>query len=395
MNKLCKLAINGGEPIRTQPWPAGQVIDRADEERLLGALRSGTWSAGPATRTFETEFAEFCGVRYCLLVENGTAALRLALQAVGVGPGTEVVIPGMTWPSVAAAVLECGAIPVPVDVDLSTLAMSTAAVEMAITTRTKAIVPTHLFSSQADLPPIIEIAEREKISVIEDCAHVPGARRFRKVLGTFGDAAIFSFNQKKLLACGEGGCLITNDTCLFERAAALRHFDVAPKLLVPGTHLPSEFQAAVLITQLHKLPARLDLMESLAERLRSLLEAIEGVWPLARLPGTDRQTFYNFCFRVGGVRDIVWFRRALAAELNLPMSGGYQPLSEVSALDTKSDPRFRELGTHLRTDLPNCSTAHHRQAIRFRHRALASDEKSIADIAHAVEKVTAFVRRRE
>lgn len=394
MHRLRKLAIDGGEPIRVKPWPAPHEIDEIDEQQLLGALRSGIWSAGRATQTFETEFAEFCGARYCLLVENGTAALKLALQAVGVGPGVEVIIPGMTWPSVAAAVLECNAIPVPVDVDLSTFAISPRTVGTAITSRTKAIVPTHLFSSQTDLPPIIELAQRRKISIIEDCAHVPGARRFGKALGTFGDAAIFSFNQKKLLACGEGGCLITNNADLFETAAALRHFDAPPKFLVPGTHLVSEFQAAILVTQLHKLPARLELIESRAERLRCFLKTIEGIFPLDRLPGTDRQTFYNFCFRVEGVRDVLWFRRALAAELTLPISGAYQPLREVAALNTESDPRSKGLGAYLKADLPNCNIAHHQQAVRFSHRALVSDEQSVDDIIDAVEKIKEFVSKK-
>jgi len=381
------LAIEGGEPIRTGAWPPEHGIDEADEEHLLCALRSRIWSAGAMTTAFESQFAEFCGTRHCLLVENGTTALKIALQAVGVEPGHEVIIPGMTWPSVASAVLECHAAPIPVDINLDNFGVSAEAIESAITPRTKAIVPTHLFSSQADLLPIQTVAARCGVHLIEDCAHVPGARRFGRALGTFGRAGIFSFNQKKLLSCGEGGCLITNDSDLFEKAVSLRHFDESPGKLVPGTHRASEFQAAILASQLRKLPARLALMEERAERLRSLLQQVEGVLPLVRLPGTDRQTFYNFCFREKGATEITWFRRALEAELNLKISGGYTPLKEVTALKTSSDPRFRVLGQHLDSHLTNCTVAHYQEAVRFGHYALMADEKAVDDIARAVEKV--------
>jgi len=387
MNSRNTLAIEGGEPIRTGAWPPQHEIDAADEDHLLCALRSGIWSAGPLTAAFESQFAEFCGTKHCLLVENGTTALKIALQAVGVEPGDEVIIPGMTWPSVAAAVLECYAAPIPVDIGLDNFGMSAEAVEAAITPRTKAIVPAHLFSSQVDLLPIQAVAARSGVHLIEDCAHVPGARRFGSALGTFGRAGIFSFNQKKLLSCGEGGCLVTNDAELFEKAASLRHFDASPGKLVPGTHFASEFQAAILVSQLRKLPAQLALMEERAERLRSLLQRVEGVLPLVRLPGTDRQTFYNFCFRVKGAAEITWFRRALAAELNLHISGGYKPLREVTVLKTSTDPRFRVLGQRLDSHLNNCTIAYHREAVRFRHFALMADEETVDDIARAVEKV--------
>jgi len=325
-------------------------------------------------------------------VENGSTALKLALLAAGIGDGDEVVVPGMTWPSVAGSVLECRAVPVLVDVDLETFAIDPKLIEVALTDRTKALVPTHLFSSQADLPPIIQVATERSLQIIEDCAHVPGAKRFGRSLGTFGRAAIFSFNQKKLLACGEGGCLITDDLALFEIAAALRDFESAPKGFVPGTHTVSEFQAAVLRSQLKKLPGRLELMEERAERLRSNLLSGGRVSPLARLPGTNRQTFYNFCFRVEGVADITGFRRAVAAEVNLPMAGGYRPLNEVPVLDTENDRRFKGVSSGLSTDLPKCRIAHYQQAVRFRHNALMADESAIDDIARAIEKVLESAR---
>lgn len=345
------------------------VIDEADERALLDALRSGEWSSAEATAQFERAFAEFCGAKHCLLVTSGTTALELALAAIGIGAGDEVIVPGMTWPSVPIAILRCGAEPVAVDIDLATFGMNADSVAAAVTPRTKAIIPTHLFSSQTDLPPILEIAATHHLTVIEDCAHSPGARRFGQVLGTFGDAAFFSFNQKKLLSCGEGGCLITNDSRIYDRALALREV-IPERAVLSGTHLTSTFQAALLTSQLATLSARLQLMQDRAELLRDLLSHSDHVQPLARLPGTDLQTYYNFCFRVLGVRDIAAFRTSLAAKLDLPMSGGYLPLSDTPAVG----------GRRLR----NCQIAHYEQAVRFRHPALRAEESEIHRIAEAI-----------
>jgi dTDP-4-amino-4,6-dideoxygalactose transaminase len=393
MSERERLALEGGTPVRRGAWPDAHVIDTSDEEMLREALLYGEWSHGEWTERFERAFAAFCGARYCLLVTNGTAALKLALLAAGIRPGDEVIVPGMTWASVPLAVLECGAEPVPVDVDLDTMAITWPSVDAAISQRTAAVVPTHLFSSQCDLLPIVEEARRRGLFVIEDCAHAPGARRHGRMLGTFGDAAFFSFNQKKLLACGEGGCLVTNDASLHAAAARLREVNpLAPAAgALSGTHLVSAFQAAVLLSQLEKYPPLLVRLERAGELLRRLLSEIEGIQPLARLPGTELQTFYNFCFRVSGAPDIVHFRQALAAELGLPMGGGYLPLSDSPALCAEDDLRFMSRGRHLARVLPNCRRAHYEEAVRFAHRALRADDESLHLIAEAVAKVRRLV----
>lgn len=359
---------------------------------LLSALRQDNWSNGEQVREFERRFAVFCGCKYALLVVNGTTALKLALLAAGIKPGDEVVVPGLTWPSVAIAVIECGAEPIPADIDNRTYGLSIDSVRVAITNKTRAIIPTHLFCSQTDLPPILELAHTKNIQVIEDAAHTAGARRFGQALGAFGTAGVFSFNQKKLLACGEGGCLVTNDNDLFSNAKALREVDPETELTpagLPGTYMVSEFQAAVLLAQLEKLPDKLKHIEEQAEFLRSRLARINGIEVLARLPGTDLQTFYNFCFKAKSVDSIVWFRKALAAELSLPMGGAYLPLSETRILDTTKDPRYQHLGKKLKTQLANCMRAHFNEAVRFHHSALTADEATMGEIEMAVAKVLA------
>lgn len=360
----------------------------SSETLVLEAVRSGEWTHGKFAERFERAFARYCGARHVALVTNGTAALKIALLAAGIERGDEVIVPGMTWPSVAIAVLEAGGDPVPVDVDAETYAMTAETVRPALTARTRAIVATHLFSSQCDLPPLLELARSRSIIVIEDCAHVPGARRFGKTAGTFGDVAVFSFNQKKLLACGEGGCLMTNRDDLYERAVRLRQVDMdaAAPFVLSGTHLVSDLQAALLLGQLESLDDRLLQMEINGEWLRAAVEAIPHVRPLRRLEGTTRQTFYNFCFRVQHVSDIARFRRELSASLEVPVSGGYRPLSDCAAVDPRADSRFATMGQKLRTVLPRCQTAHYREAVRFPHQALMRDRPALQRIVDAIEQ---------
>ncbi len=228
-------------------WPSLHSVDSDDERLILSSLRQGKWANGDCVAGFERQFAAFCGCAHALLVTNCTAALRLALLAVGAGPGDEVIIPGLIWPSVALAVIECGAEPVPVEIERKTYCISRDAIEASVTDKTRAIIVAHLFCSQADVETIIAFAKTRGLPVIEDAAHSAGARRNGRSLGSYGIAGCFSFNQKKVLACGEGGCLVTNDHDLFERVRKLRSVDpesgVQP-FRMPETLMISEFQAA-------------------------------------------------------------------------------------------------------------------------------------------------------
>lgn len=368
-------------------WPKQHAVDKLDEMRLLAALRQENWSSGEQVSEFEQRFAAFCGCKHALLVVNCTTAIKLALLSLGVGPGDEVIVPGMTWPSVAIAVIECGAEPIPVDIDPRTYCATAGTIEAGLTERTRAIIATHLFCSQADMPPIIELAQRKQVFVIEDSAHSVGARRGGKSSGTFGIAGCFSFNQKKLLACGEGGCLVTDDDDLHVRARRLREVGSAENLLplqLPGTHLVSEFQAALLTTQLERFPQRLREMEGNAELLRALLGRYESIQVLDRLEGTELQTFYGFCFRVKGLLDVVSFRQELSAMIESSISGAYVPLDKVHVLKTTNDRRYAHLGKGLKTPLPHCDQAHYSEAVRLRHNVLLAGPEGIELIANAV-----------
>lgn len=200
------------DPIRTELLAAfGEVIDQ------------NAFAGGPFVKKFEDDFATFCGARHAVGVANGTDAIWLALLALGVGPGDEVVTVSATFMATAEAISFTGAKPVFVDIDPSTYTMNSALLESAITPRTKAIVPVHLYGQMADMDPIMEIARRHKIPVVEDACQAHGAVYKNSRAGTIGVAGCFSFYPgKNLGALGEAGAVVTNDATLAGKIKVLR-----------------------------------------------------------------------------------------------------------------------------------------------------------------------------
>jgi dTDP-4-amino-4,6-dideoxygalactose transaminase len=228
---------------------------------VLAALRkiceSGRFAQGPATSDFEKKFAAYCGVKHCVSLNSGTSALHLALRCLDIGPGDEVITVGMTFIGTAWAISYVGAKPVFVDIDAARRTMCPTKVEAAITPRTKAIVPVHLYGMPAEIDRIKAIADRHGLPVIEDAAQAHGARYRCKRVGQFGQIACFSFYPSKNLgAYGEGGALITNDTSIAERARSLRDHAQRQKYLhdeIGYNYRMDSFQAAVLAIKLKRL----------------------------------------------------------------------------------------------------------------------------------------------
>ena len=380
-----------GEAPKHAFWQQLHVTDQRDGGLLLTALEQSEWSNGNLVSLCETRLAEFLGCKNALLVTNATVGLRMALLALDLRPGDEVIVPGMTWPSVPIAVLECGATPVAADVDSETYGISAATFRAVATSRTRAVIPTHLFCSQVDMPALLEEAESRSVYVIEDNAHGFGSRRSGRATGTLGEVGVLSFNQKKILSCGEGGCVVSNNDDLFDHIKAQREVDLdattPPQRLAASAKI-SEFQAAVLIGQLEKLPGRLLTIETAAEALRDRLSHHPNVRPLQRLAGTELQSVYNFCFRLTNVSDIIRRRRGLSELLDdLPVAGAYPPLNSVKAIDLKHDARFHDVKARFCSPLPNCETAHFREAIRFPHHVLTLDQDIQNRVAEAIIRV--------
>src|SRR6188508_2405160 len=186
-------------------------------------LDNTAFAGGPYVAKFEEEFAAYCTTKYAVGVGNGTDALWFALLALGVGPGDEVITVANTFIATAEAITYCGAKPVFVDIDEETYNMNPALLEKAITPRTKAIIPVHLYGQMADMDPIMEIARKHKIPVVEDASQAHGAEYKGKRAGTIGDVGCFSFYPgKNLGACGEGGALVTDRPEFARRVSLLR-----------------------------------------------------------------------------------------------------------------------------------------------------------------------------
>jgi 8-amino-3,8-dideoxy-alpha-D-manno-octulosonate transaminase len=263
-------------PIRTKPlpleFPGAHYMGQEEIDAAVRVLSAKSlfrfYGIDPQNEAeaFEREFAAFVGVKHALAVGSGLGALSVALSAMRVGPGQQVIVPAYMWVSVAAAVVNQGAIPVLADID-DTFCLDPASVERNITPRTTVIVMTHMSGAPGNVQAIREIAGRRGLLLLEDCAQCCGGSIGGRKAGTFGHMAIFSFQTNKNITSGEGGCVVTNDDSLFRRAYACHDlgyakdehgqldFDDAETCLWgKGTRM-DELRAAVLRVQLRKLPA--------------------------------------------------------------------------------------------------------------------------------------------
>ena len=300
-------------PIRQRPLPAefpgAHAFGREEEEALLRVCRSKSLYRYHGIKmqhealNFEREFATFTGVRHAVAVTSGTAALHTALGALGVGPGQEVIIPAYLWVSIAAAVVNLGAIPVLADID-DTFCIDPQDVERKITSRTSAIVIVHMNGAPGNVVDLVGIARDRGISLVEDCAQCAGGTIQGRRVGTFGDIAIFSFQLNKNMTAGEGGAVITNNEALWRRAVAIQDVgyardeedriqldDVASYAWGRGYRM-DELRAALVRVQLRKLPSTLARMRKSKLRIREALESMRGV-KLRRLvdPAGDTGAF--------------------------------------------------------------------------------------------------------
>lgn len=268
----------------TSPWiPVAQpVLGEEELANVVAAVRSG-WisSLGPFIEEFEREFAGFCGIRYGVALASGTAALHLALAAVGVREGDEVLLPSLTFVATANAVRYCGATPVFVDSDPDTWGLDPTLLEARISRRTRAILPVHLYGHPCDMDPILELARRYGLAVVEDAAEAHGAEYRGRRAGALGTVGCFSFYGNKIITTGEGGMCVTDDPALAERIRHLRDHGMDPKRhywhdVIGYNYRMTNLQAALGVAQVKKL-------QGFVERKRQLARGYaERLAPLAR-----------------------------------------------------------------------------------------------------------------
>ena len=269
-----ELALHGGQPVRTQPWPSWPQWDETERDGLLAVLQRGEWGGyDTAVTEFESAFAARHAAQFCVTTVNGTTTIETALRALDIGPGDEVIVPPYTFIATAASVRIVGATPVFADVDLETWNLSTPAVEAAVSDRTKAVIPVHFGGLPVDFDSLLPLARKHNLFVIEDAAHAHGSSWNGQPVGALGVAGSFSFQASKNLTAGEGGALLTNDPALAERMWSIAncgrspdgHGYEHPNL---GTNLRlSGWQAAVLSAGLTRLDDQLQRRMNNARRL--------------------------------------------------------------------------------------------------------------------------------
>jgi perosamine synthetase len=304
-----KLAILGGRPVRTAPWPKWPLFTEQDAAEVGAVLRDGrlTSITGPKVQEFEEAFAAAFGTRYALATCNGVTAIHLALAALGVGPGDEVIVPAHTFIGTAIPVLMANAVPVFVDVDLETFNIDVGRIEAAITERTKAILPVHLNGLAADMQSLLELAGRRGLPVIEDACQAHGGLYHGRVLGTMGNFGAFSFFEDKVITTGEGGMLITDDLRLYERARCFRSYgeELVTSLgerryehvALGFNYRMGALNAAIGLGQLPRLEAMVAKRNRNAAYLRQRLAEVPGILPPKEVPGC-RHAYYKFVCRI-------------------------------------------------------------------------------------------------
>lgn len=300
-------------------WPMPSEAARAAVLKPFENRRfsiSGYWTGQePISVAFASEFAKFNGSRYCVCTSNGTSALTISLEALGIGYGDEVIVPALTWHAPATAVLNVNAFPVLVDALQNSYCIDPASIRAAITPRTKAIIVVHLYGSMAEMDEIRTIAREFGLFVIEDCAQVHGSIYGGRRAGTLGDLGMFSFHQGKIMSAGEGGAVITDSEerylLLQQLRADSRIYVKSPAGLKDGgrdlenaggiqgnNHALSEFQAAVLMEQLDGFDAIAEMKMRNAAFLDAGILSIPGLGTMRRPSKVSLQTYYGYVFKL-------------------------------------------------------------------------------------------------
>jgi perosamine synthetase len=313
-----------------------------DFRSVLDAFLS-SWisSKGSYVAKFEQEFSAYIGLPHGIAVSNGTVALHLALVALKVGPGDEVIVPDLTFAATINAVLYCGATPVIVDVDRHTWCMSLEGVERACTSRTKAIIPVHLYGRPAEIGPIASFAAKRGIAVVEDCAEAHGARYDGRPVGQFGDINCFSFYANKIVTAGEGGMCLTNSPELAESLRILRDHGITPNRSywherVGYNYRITNLQAAIGHSQLWRIDETLTRNAGVADLYRSALSDIPGVRFPPPLDRMCQPVVWLACVQVPAAKRDDILAAAIAAKIE--MRPFFHPLSSLPPYEKYARP---------------------------------------------------------
>ncbi len=396
-------ALFGGSPVFEQPleyrsfWPP---LDEGTAARLQELYYSRQWTAFDAAEpAFAREFAAYHNARYGIFTVNGTVTLQCALEAYGIGPGDEVIVPPLTWYATAIAVRHVGACPVFVDITPDTLCIDPQKVERAITPRTKAIIPVHTYGSMVDMGRIMDIAKRHHLRVIEDCAHMHGGVWDGKGVGSIGDVGSFSFQYTKTMSSGEGGICITNDAEIADRIFRAKQIGYGsgevprqaksgpPPGLLCYNFRATAFHPVILQEQLRSLDARLERYRKAVSYLEQRLRESTRIRFQVPTPKAQRQGRFGWVmiFDDERYRDIPieMIQKAIAAE-GLPLFRAEGPIYRFVLFNLTPE--------EYRIDQP-CTVTESTCArtLWLLHAYLGLEHHQLEKMADAIDKVLANV----
>ena len=399
-----ELALNGGTPVRSTAYPAWPSGDDREIEAVTDVIRSGDWGGYPEPGRyggrFETAFAEYQGAKHGVLMSNGTITMEVALKALGIGWGDEVIIPALTFAATAYAPIAAGALPVIVDVTPDTWCIDPDQVEAAITPKTKAIMPVHLGHHMADMDRIMAIATKHGLAVVEDCAHAHGQQWQGKGAGCIGDFGSFSHQSSKILTSGEGGSLLTSDDDLARRAHSLidcgRAKDADEKEYTFGANYRlGELHAALLVVAMERFPAQQAERAESGKLFEELVAQVSGVRVMPVDPRVTRWSFYNYILAIdpdafaGRTNEIVCAAleaEGIPAEVQYPSMNRYE-LFQPSLSRLPVCVEFADRLDPQTMSFPVAEAAGQRESVYFMENVFRDGTKGIEDAVEAVAKV--------
>ena len=398
-----KLAIHGGNPVRTKPFPKWPRPTSEVMDSVIGTVENENWGVGSEViNKFEEKFAHFQNANYCISTSSGTTALWVALKSAGVKPGDEVIVPPYSFVATASAVLMANAVPVFVDIDPNTFNIDSGKIEQAITNKTKVIMPVHISGNPAEMDKIIKISRKYGIQVIEDAAQAHGAEWNNTKVGALGLGGIFSFQTSKNMSAGEGGAIISNDKEFIDkcfsyhncgRTADGQFYD---HQLLGGNFRLNAIATSMLIPQIDSLNNDMDLRDKNRSILDKQLGQIEGLSINSAYEKTTRQSNHLYLLRYdsnkfNGVTREKFFS-AMQAE-GVYTYAGYKPLYREEIFISNSDecPWLKDYD-YNNLQMKNTEKLADFESVWLKQNHLLGNEDEIQDIIDAFEKVTTVIK---
>lgn len=404
--KASKLALLGGEPVRTKHWPGWPVWGQTEEKAVLAAYQTRSWSRGRYVSKFESEYAKMMGTKRALGTTNGTHALIVSLKMLGIGLGDEVITGPYSFIATFDSIMLNGALPIFVDTDRESFQIDASKIEAKITKNTKAILPIHILGLPAEMDKIMAIAKKHNLFVVEDACQGHMAVYKGKKCGSIGDAGCFSFQTSKNLPCGEGGAIISDNEKLMDRCHSFHDFGRAigeeARSLGGNIRLGTkcrmaEYQAALLLAKMELLEEQTNTRDANAKYLTSKIKDIPCINVVKLYDGVERGAYHLYPFRYNREQfnnlSRGKFMSALSAE-GIPCSGGYGQVNKGAWFEnTLNSPNFQKF--YSKEQLDWCREANHtpenakmcNEAVWFGQNMFLGTKKDMDDIADAISKV--------